>query len=127
MLRRQMARLRHQIPCSDYSSQHLIGGFLLGELLRRDPADAIGGAMLSMSASVQAHADIPEIALTMTDFNLTLLPVLDADTRLIGVIAVDDLLEVMLPEEWRTLVGHKPPLARDQFSQGITEEHESAE
>ena len=109
------------------SDQRLIGGFLLGELLRRDPAAAIGVAMLSMPVSVQAHADIPEIALTMTDFNLTLLPVLDADTRLIGVIAVDDLLEVMLPEEWRTLVGHKPPLARDQFSQGIPEEHEPAD
>ena len=48
----------------------------------------------------------------MTDFNLTLLPVLDADTRLIGVIAVDDLLEVMLPEEWRALVHHQPPVER---------------
>jgi Mg/Co/Ni transporter MgtE len=41
----------------------------------------------------------------MTDFNLIAMPVLDAESRPVGIIAVDDVLEQMLPEEWRWRAG----------------------
>jgi len=41
----------------------------------------------------------------MTDFNLMSLPVLDNEGRPIGVLAVDDILELLLPEEWRRRFG----------------------
>jgi CBS domain-containing protein len=87
----------------------LVGAFLVSELLRRDPAETVGGTAIRPPVSVHPDADIPQIALAMTDFNLTMLPVVDAALRVVGVIAVDDLLEVMLPAEWRALVGHQPP------------------
>ena len=34
----------------------------------------------------------------MTDYNLVALPVVDADGRPIGVVSVDDMLELTLPE-----------------------------
>jgi Mg/Co/Ni transporter MgtE len=37
----------------------------------------------------------------MADFNLTVLPVVDDNDRIIGVITVDDVLEQMLPDSWR--------------------------
>ena len=98
------------------ADRRLLGAFQLSELLRRQAEEAIGGALRSTPTGVRAGADIPEIALTMTDFNLTLLPVLDADLRLVGLVAVDDLLEVMLPEEWRALVGRQSSPARDRRS-----------
>ncbi len=100
----------------------LVGALSLSELLRRDPAEAAGVAAMRVPVSVPPHADIPQIALSMTDFNLTVLPVVDAADRLIGVIAVDDLLEVMLPEEWRTLVRHAAPAAYDQPADAVKEE-----
>ena len=41
----------------------------------------------------------------MADYNLTSAPVVDSDQRMIGVITVDDVLEVMLPKGWRRRFG----------------------
>jgi Mg/Co/Ni transporter MgtE len=48
---------------------------------------------------------LPEVARLMTDFNLIAMPVLDGDGRPVGIIAVDDVLELLLPEEWRRRAG----------------------
>ena len=45
------------------------------------------------------------MARLMTDFNLVAMPVLDGDGRPVGLIAVDDVLELLLPEEWRRRAG----------------------
>ena len=38
----------------------------------------------------------------MSDFNLTVVPVVDKKTnQMVGVVTVDDLLEEMLPQGWR--------------------------
>jgi CBS domain-containing protein len=42
----------------------------------------------------------------MSDFNLTVLPVLDGEhEEMIGVVTVDDLLEELLPQGWRREFG----------------------
>jgi Mg/Co/Ni transporter MgtE len=50
---------------------------------------------------VHPDADLPEVANLMTDFNLVALPVVDENDRMVGVITVDDVLELMLPTGWR--------------------------
>ena len=37
----------------------------------------------------------------MTDYDLTVVPVVDDDERLLGVVTVDDVLELVLPRGWR--------------------------
>ena len=41
----------------------------------------------------------------MADFNLTAAAVVDDAQQMIGVITVDDVLEVMLPKGWRRRFG----------------------
>jgi Mg/Co/Ni transporter MgtE len=41
----------------------------------------------------------------MSDFNLTSAPIVDERERMIGVVTVDDVLEVMLPKGWRRRFG----------------------
>ncbi len=55
--------------------------------------------------SVKTDADLPEVARTMTDYNLLMLPVLDHDERMVGVVTVDDVLELTLPAGWRRRFG----------------------
>ncbi len=50
---------------------------------------------------LRTDTDLPELARIMTDFNLTVCPVVDEDERMVGVVTVDDVLEMILPEEWR--------------------------
>jgi Mg/Co/Ni transporter MgtE len=45
----------------------------------------------------------------MTDYNLVMLPVLDEHERMVGVVTVDDVLELTLPSGWRRRFG----VARD--------------
>jgi Mg/Co/Ni transporter MgtE len=37
----------------------------------------------------------------MTDFDLTVVPVVDPEGTLLGIVTVDDVLELVLPEGWR--------------------------
>jgi CBS domain-containing protein len=50
---------------------------------------------------LRVDADLADVALFMTDYNATAAPVTDPTGHLLGVITVDDLLEAMLPEDWR--------------------------
>ncbi|MBV9029850.1 MAG: magnesium transporter [Pseudonocardiales bacterium] len=52
---------------------------------------------------VRVLPDTDALAITrlMADYNLLLLPVVDADNRILGAITVDDALEAAIPENWR--------------------------
>ena len=45
---------------------------------------------------------ISQIHRTLANYNLVSLPVVDKDNHLIGVVTVDDVLDHLLPEDWRT-------------------------
>ena len=74
-----------------------------------DLHEAIGRLVDAGGPAVSADTDLPELARVMTDYNLMTLPVVDGDGKPIGLLAVDDVLELMLPGDWRRRYG----LARD--------------
>ncbi len=45
--------------------------------------------------------DVSDVAVMMSDFNLIVAPVVDQDHRMLGVVTVDDVLETLIPEEWK--------------------------
>jgi CBS domain-containing protein len=57
--------------------------------------------LITHSRSVTAEADLDEIVRAMTDYDLTVVPVVDADDHPIGVITVDDVLELIAPPPGR--------------------------
>ena len=84
----------------------LRGALSLADLVRADPAVGVGDLIEDApTPTVAADADLPEVARVMTDYNLIALPVVDAEGRPVGLIAVDDVLELLLPEEWRRRAG----------------------
>lgn len=50
-----------------------------------------------------------DVAVLMSDYNLTTIPVVDDQRRMLGLITVDDVLEVTLPEDWRRREAAVPP------------------
>ena len=84
--------------------KRLTGAIALADLLRTDPQLRIG-EVAGVPRSVRAEADLEEIARLMTDFDLTVVPVVDGEHRLIGVITVDDVLELVLPRGWQRRFG----------------------
>ena len=68
----------------------------LNDLIRAEP-DAVALDLDRRTARHRcaAEADVPEVARMMTDYNLIAIPVVDSDGRAGGVIAVDDVLELL--------------------------------
>ncbi len=83
----------------------LTGAIPIVRLLRAGDADRLGGLAVHEPVAVHTDADLPEVARLMTDFNLTMLPVLEEDDHPVGVVTVDDVLELMLPTGWRRRFG----------------------
>jgi CBS domain-containing protein len=83
-----------------------IGAASVAPLVRaRDSELALSVAKTQMTF-VHPQWDLHRVARKMSDFNLTMLPVLDEeDGKMIGVITVDDLLEELLPQGWRREFG----------------------
>jgi Mg/Co/Ni transporter MgtE len=78
----------------------LVGAISLPTLLQADPTATLGRISDPDPVRVSADADLTEIAVRMTDFNLVTIPVIDANNHLLGVITVDDVLETTVPDDW---------------------------
>jgi CBS domain-containing protein len=83
----------------------LAGSAAIVALLRADPGASLSEVAEREPESVQTDADLPEVARTMTDYNLVMLAVVDERQRVVGVITVDDVLELTLPAGWRRRFG----------------------
>jgi CBS domain-containing protein len=87
-------------------SGHPIAASAIAPLVRArgtEPALSVARTQLT---HVHPHWDLHRVARKMSDFNLTVLPVLDEEHgKMIGVVTVDDLLEEMLPQGWRREFG----------------------
>jgi CBS domain-containing protein len=83
----------------------LAGGVLASELIRAPAQDVVSSLIETAVPKISPETELPEVARLMTDFNLLAIPVIDGDERPIGVVAVDDVIELLLPEEWRRRAG----------------------
>ncbi|MFB7631907.1 magnesium transporter MgtE N-terminal domain-containing protein [Streptomyces sp. NPDC056149] len=79
----------------------LVAAVRLVELLQADPQATLGEVSEPDPVRVRPDTDLVDVALLMADYNLTTLPVVDESEVLLGLITVDDVLEAMLPEDWR--------------------------
>jgi CBS domain-containing protein len=84
--------------------KRLTGAVALADLLRSDPRSRIG-EVAGVPQRVRPEADLEEVSRLMTDYDLTVVPVVDEEERVLGVITVDDVLELVLPKGWRRRFG----------------------
>ena len=70
-------------------------------MVQADPDAALIEVCDTDPVRVGTDTDITEVAVLMTDYNLITIPVVDDANRLLGVITVDDILEIALPPDWR--------------------------
>jgi CBS domain-containing protein len=83
-----------------------IGAASIAPLVRAPGHELALSVSRTHLAHVHPHWDLHQTSRKMSDFNLTVLPVLDEDhSTMIGVVTVDDLLEELLPHGWRREFG----------------------
>ena len=93
------------IVCVTDPAGKLLGTVSLAELVRADEQARLSDLADASTPSVGPEAEVPEVARLMSDYNLIAMPVLDGEGRPIGIIAVDDVLELLVPDEWRRRAG----------------------
>ena len=112
---RESGSLQPEALTSVHAVDHdgiLRGVARLVTLVQSDPAATVIDVSDTDPVRVGADTDITDVAVLMTDYNLITIPVVDSERRLLGVITVDDVLEVTLPDDWRRREVAEPPDAR---------------
>ena len=88
---------------------YLRGVAHLVTLLQADPDAALADVSDDDPVRVGADTDVVDVAVLMSDYNLITVPVVDERRHMIGIITVDDVLEVTLPSDWRRREAAQPP------------------
>ena len=79
----------------------LVGTASVVRLLKSPSSARVGEVADLDPVAVKADFDLHAIVRKMSDFNLSAAPVIDDDHKMIGVVTVDDVLELLLPQGWR--------------------------
>jgi len=82
-------------------SWQLVGVIALRSLILADPSAPLAEVM--RAEFQRAHPDDPatEVAQKIAEYNLLALPVVDETGDILGIITVDDAMEILLPKDWR--------------------------
>jgi Mg/Co/Ni transporter MgtE len=73
--------------------------------LREPPALNRGLIIDSAENALSPEASLNEVVKHLAKYNLISLPVVDEHDRLLGAVTVDDVLDHLLPENWRNRDG----------------------
>jgi magnesium transporter len=77
---------------------HLVGSLPWRRLVTADPTAPVGLLRQEEPVSVTPETDQEEVARLVAKYNLVALPVVDSGHRLLGVITVDDVIDVIREE-----------------------------
>jgi magnesium transporter len=78
--------------------RHLVGVVSLRRLLLVSPSTPLKRIMTTDLISVRAEMDQEEVARQVASYNLLAIPVVDEENKLVGVITVDDIIDVIKDE-----------------------------
>jgi Mg/Co/Ni transporter MgtE len=83
-------------PTGDY-----LGCIPLQRLLREPPSGMVGGIVDSDLLTLTPETPLASVTRYFAAYNLVCGPVLDDSNHLLGAVTVDDLLDHLLPHDWR--------------------------
>lgn len=80
------------------AQRHLIGTAALRYLLIHEPDEVIGNIMNDNVIAINTLMDQEEVAMMFQKYDFTSMPVVDNENRLVGIITVDDVVDIMREE-----------------------------
>jgi magnesium transporter len=110
----------YTLPVTD-DQRRLVGVVSLRQLVLASPSTRIGEIMSEEVLHVHVGDDQEDAARLIQEADLLALPVLDSEERLVGVITVDDAMEVLEAEHTEDLALHgaSQPLGRPYLSASV--------
>lgn len=91
-------------PTSTPTGRYL-GCVHLQRLLREPPASLVGGMLDSELPNLSPDTSLAALTRYFAAYNLVCGPVVDEENHLLGAVTVDDVLDHLLPHDWRVSAG----------------------
>jgi len=105
-------------PPLETPTGRLLGVVHIQRALREPPSAQLGTMLDTDIETVGPHADIGKVTRLLATYNLTALPVVDDEHRLLGAISVDDVLDHLLPDDWRDTDAEETDIAMTRSANG---------
>lgn len=111
----------YALPVTD-DQRRLIGMLGLRDLVLADPDRQLVRDLMDTDVySARVDSDQEEVARLMRDADLLALPIVDGEDRLVGIVTVDDAMQILEEEETEDVarVGGAEPLGRPYLSTSV--------
>ena len=79
----------------------MTGVIALRNLILADPSVPLENVMRTEIQVAHVDDEAAEVAQKIAEYNLLALPVVDEAGEILGIVTVDDAIEILLPKDWR--------------------------
>jgi flagellar motility protein MotE (MotC chaperone) len=90
------------LPPFEPPTGRFLGMVHFQRMLRYPPNERLGTLLDQSLEPVLASTHAAEVARRLASYNLVSVPVVDETHRLVGVVTIDDVLDYLLPDDWRS-------------------------
>ncbi|PXA70766.1 magnesium transporter MgtE N-terminal domain-containing protein [Cryobacterium arcticum] len=110
------------LPPYEPPTGRFLGMVHFQRMLRYPPHERLGTLLDLGLEPVTADTSAAEVTRILASYDLVSVPVVDENHRLVGVVTIDDVLDYLLPDDWRSHDGNdevrKRATARTQLMTG---------
>jgi CBS domain-containing protein/sporulation protein YlmC with PRC-barrel domain len=96
------------LPPYEPPTGRFLGMVHFQRMLRYPPNERLGTLLDPSLEPVQGHTSAAEVSRILASYNLVSVPVVDENHRLVGVVTIDDVLDYLLPDDWRSTDADEP-------------------
>ncbi|WP_210479363.1 magnesium transporter MgtE N-terminal domain-containing protein [Naasia sp. SYSU D00948] len=100
------------LPPYEPPTGRFLGMVHFQRMLRYPPHERLGTLLDQGLEPVRDDTSAAEVSRILATYNLVSVPVVDKNNRLVGVVTVDDVLDHLLPEDWRNPDSARAPRTR---------------
>ncbi|PZQ88132.1 MAG: magnesium transporter [Leifsonia xyli] len=99
------------LPPYEPPTGRFLGFVHFQRMLRYPPHERLGTLIDPSLEPVSPETSAAEVARILASYNLVSLPVVDEKHRLVGVVTIDDVLDYLLPDDWRSTSAEPEPVS----------------
>ena len=90
------------LPPYEPPTGRFLGMVHFQRMLRYPPHERLGTILDQSLDPVSADTSAAEVSRILASYDLVSVPVVDDNHRLVGVVTIDDILDYLLPDDWRS-------------------------
>ncbi len=92
-------------PPYDTPTGRYLGTAHFQRLLREPPSSLVSAVVDTDVDPLAPECPLQEVTRHLASYNMVAVPIVDSEQRLLGAVTVDDVLDHLLPEDWREARG----------------------